>query len=173
MEHNRLGRTGLQVSRLCLGTMTFGLQCDEPTSVTILDKAAEGGITFIDTADVYTLGGTAETKGRTEEIVEGTLGKSTRPYFRPPLGARDSRVRRVVGDEGFLTVYWTLDSRDSVDRGITADQIRERVLGKAGPGSIVLMHCGSQASADALPGILRGLKERGLTPVTIGRLLQE
>ncbi len=69
MKHTRLGRTGLQVSRICLGTMTFGLQCDEPTSVQILDRAAEGGITFIDTADVYPLGGTGDTVGRTEEIV--------------------------------------------------------------------------------------------------------
>jgi aryl-alcohol dehydrogenase-like predicted oxidoreductase len=57
------------VSRLCLGTMTFGLQCDEPASRAILDRAAEGGITFLDTADVYPLGGTPETVGRTEEIL--------------------------------------------------------------------------------------------------------
>ena len=69
MEHVRLGRTGLQVSRLCLGTMTFGLQCDEPTSRAILDRAAEGGITFLDTADAYPLGGEVDTTGRTEEIV--------------------------------------------------------------------------------------------------------
>ena len=69
MEHIRLGRTGLQVSRLCLGTMTFGLQCDEPTSVAILNWAAEGGITFLDTADVYPLGGDLTTVGRTEEII--------------------------------------------------------------------------------------------------------
>jgi 1-deoxyxylulose-5-phosphate synthase len=69
MEHVRLGRTGLLVSRLCLGTMTFGLQCDEPTSVAILDTAAEGGITFLDTADVYPLGGDLSTVGRTEEII--------------------------------------------------------------------------------------------------------
>ena len=69
MKHTRLGRTGLQVSRLCLGTMTFGLQCDEPASVAILNHAAEGGITFIDAADVYPLGGTGDTVGRTEEIL--------------------------------------------------------------------------------------------------------
>ena len=69
MRHVRLGRTGLPVSRLCLGTMTFGLQCDEPASRAILDRAAEGGITFLDTADVYPLGGTPETVGRTEEIL--------------------------------------------------------------------------------------------------------
>jgi aryl-alcohol dehydrogenase-like predicted oxidoreductase len=69
MDSTRLGRTGLQVSKLCLGTMTFGLQCDEDTSRAILDTAAEGGITFLDTADVYPLGGTLETVGRSEEIV--------------------------------------------------------------------------------------------------------
>lgn len=69
MEHTRLGRTGLQVSRLCLGTMTFGLQCDEATSFSILDRAATGGVTFLDTANVYPLGGGTPTAGRTEEIV--------------------------------------------------------------------------------------------------------
>ena len=69
MRHVRLGRTGLPVSRLCLGTMTFGVQCDEPAARAILDRAAEGGITFLDTADVYPLGGTPETVGRTEEIL--------------------------------------------------------------------------------------------------------
>src|ERR1017187_5175930 len=69
MEHARLGRTGLQVSRLCLGTMTFGLQCDEETAVAILDRAAEGGIDFLDTSDAYPLGGDLSTRGVTEEIL--------------------------------------------------------------------------------------------------------
>ncbi|MET0543865.1 MAG: aldo/keto reductase [Variovorax sp.] len=78
----RLGRTGLVVSRLALGTMTFGLQTDEATSHRILDRAAEGGINFLDTADVYPLGGTVETTGRTEEVVgrwlraQGASGRS-------------------------------------------------------------------------------------------------
>jgi 1-deoxyxylulose-5-phosphate synthase len=69
VDHVRLGRTGLVVSRLCLGTMTFGYQCDEETSVAILDRAAEGGVTFLDTADVYPAGGDLTTTGRTEEIL--------------------------------------------------------------------------------------------------------
>jgi aryl-alcohol dehydrogenase-like predicted oxidoreductase len=69
MDHVRLGNTGLLVSKLCLGTMTFGLQCDETTSAAIMDRAADGGITFFDTADVYPLGGGLSTVGRTEEIV--------------------------------------------------------------------------------------------------------
>jgi aryl-alcohol dehydrogenase (NADP+) len=80
MQHVRFGRTGLQVSRLCLGTMTFGLQCDEKTSLAILDAAAAQGITFLDTADVYPLGGTNATAGRTEEIL-GKWLKGKREQF--------------------------------------------------------------------------------------------
>ena len=57
------------MSRLCLGTMTFGFQCDEPTSFRILDRAASAGITFLDSSDVYPLGGGLERAGRTEEII--------------------------------------------------------------------------------------------------------
>jgi aryl-alcohol dehydrogenase-like predicted oxidoreductase len=69
MPTTRLGRTGLTVSRLALGTMTFGLQTDEAVSHQILAKAASGGINFLDTADVYPLGGDLTTVGRTEEII--------------------------------------------------------------------------------------------------------
>ena len=69
METRRLGRTGLRVPVLCLGTMTFGLQCDRATSFAILDRALAGGLDFLDTADVYPLGGGLDTVGRTEEIL--------------------------------------------------------------------------------------------------------
>lgn len=69
MRHVQLGRTGLRVSRLCLGTMTFGYQCDEDTSFSILDAALDAGISFIDAADVYPLGGNTDTVGRTEEVI--------------------------------------------------------------------------------------------------------
>src|ERR1700709_340891 len=80
MEYVRLGRTGLQVSKLCLGTMTFGLQSDEATAFSILDRAAEGGVDFLDTADAYPLGGELDTKGRTEEIL-GRWLKGKRDRF--------------------------------------------------------------------------------------------
>ncbi|WP_421988783.1 aldo/keto reductase [Roseococcus sp.] len=73
MKHVKFGGTGLRVSGLCLGTMTFGLQCDVPTSHSIMDAASSGGIDFFDTADVYPLGGGKPTLGRTEEIVGGWL----------------------------------------------------------------------------------------------------
>lgn len=67
MEYRRLGRTGLKVSALCLGTMQFGWTADEETSYEVLDAAWEAGINFLDTADVYSRwvegnpGGVAET----------------------------------------------------------------------------------------------------------------
>ena len=69
MQFEKLGRTGLSVSRVCLGTMTFGNQCDEATSHAILDVAAEAGVTFIDTADVYPIPPEFATVGRTEEYI--------------------------------------------------------------------------------------------------------
>src|SRR5437868_14204499 len=69
MKVTYLGRTGLQVSEICLGTMTFGNQCDEPTSRAIMDNAFEHGVFFFDTANAYPLGSTPETIGRTEEYI--------------------------------------------------------------------------------------------------------
>jgi aryl-alcohol dehydrogenase-like predicted oxidoreductase len=63
MDFTNLGRTGLSVSRLCLGTMNFGPQTDEPTSFAIMDRAHEVGINFFDSANAY------GRRGATEEIV--------------------------------------------------------------------------------------------------------
>ena len=93
MQYVRLGDTGLQVSRICLGTMTFGLQVDEERSREILDDAADKGVTFLDVADVYPLGGDLTTVGRTEEIVGRWLGGRRDDYVVAtkcfgPMGSR-------------------------------------------------------------------------------------
>ena len=69
MNVRRLGRTGLKVSELCLGTMTFGNQADEQAAFAIMDRAFEAGVFFFDTADVYPVVPRPETVGRSEEIV--------------------------------------------------------------------------------------------------------
>jgi aryl-alcohol dehydrogenase-like predicted oxidoreductase len=66
MKYTQLGRTGLKVSRLVLGTMNFGPQTDEADSHAIMDTALASGINYFDTANVY---GWGENKGRTEEII--------------------------------------------------------------------------------------------------------
>jgi aryl-alcohol dehydrogenase-like predicted oxidoreductase len=69
MQIRRLGSTGLKVSEVCLGTMTFGHQCDEKTSFAIMEKATEKGVFFFDTADAYPVPPTRETAGATERIM--------------------------------------------------------------------------------------------------------
>ncbi|MFH9425665.1 aldo/keto reductase [Streptomyces sp. NPDC017529] len=91
MEYTQLGRTGLKVSRLVLGTMNFGPQTDEADSHAIMDAALAAGVNFFDTANVY---GWGENKGRTEEIVGS--------WFAQGGGRRDKTVlaTKVYGNMG-------------------------------------------------------------------------
>ncbi len=91
MEHTHLGRSGLVVSRLVLGTMNFGPVTDEPDSFAIMDRAHEHGVNFFDTANVY---GWGENKGRTEEII----GR----WFAQGGGRRERTVlaTKLYGDMG-------------------------------------------------------------------------
>lgn len=109
---------------------------------------------------------------RTEEIAQRVCGRSTKPLFRPPFGARDERVRTVVAEEGYLTVYWTIDSWDSVKKEITPQMITDRVMRYMRPGAIVLMHCGSEATAEALLQLLNALEAQGYQVVTVSELLR-
>lgn len=78
MRYHELGRTGMKVSELCLGTMTFGQQNTESEGFEQLDRALSAGINFIDTAEMYPIPPSARTCGRTEEIIGNWLGKSGR-----------------------------------------------------------------------------------------------
>ena len=84
-----LGRSDLRVSRICLGTMTFGEQVDEADAHAILDRALERGINFIDTAEMYPVPARAETYGATERIIGN--------WFAARPGVRDTRG---AGDQG-------------------------------------------------------------------------
>jgi len=68
MEYRFLGKSGLKVSELCLGTMTFGRETDEATARIIVDRFLEAGGNFVDTANVY-----GKIPGASEEIVGGAL----------------------------------------------------------------------------------------------------
>jgi 1-deoxyxylulose-5-phosphate synthase len=98
MQQRRMGRTGLKVSEICLGTMTFAGQCDEPTSRAILDAAADRGVTFLDTADAYPIPPSPETAGRTEEVV-GRWLEGRRDRFVLATKCR-IRVGHAPNDQG-------------------------------------------------------------------------
>src|SRR5438874_10027526 len=105
MDHARLGRTGLKVSRLCLGTMNFGPLTTEPESFAIMDQALALGIDFFDTADVY---GWRTGEGVTEQIVGRWLAQG---------GGRRERV--VLATK----VYGKMGDEPN-DRGLSARHIR-------------------------------------------------
>src|SRR6516162_7080355 len=114
MMLRRMGRTGLKVSEICLGTMTFGHQCDEATSFAIMDKAAEQGVTFLDTADVYPVPPSPETAGRTEEIVGAWLqGKRDRYVVATKCRMR---VGHGPNDEGPSRKHFLKAAEDSLRR---------------------------------------------------------
>jgi len=108
---------------------------------------------------------------RTEQLVMKLTGHSTKPLLRVPFGARDERVEQVLADLGYRSVYWDVDSWDSVKKDITSDEIEKRVISKIRNGSVVLMHCGSEASAEALDSLLKELDDAGYQQVTVGELM--
>ncbi|MGZ5194995.1 MAG: aldo/keto reductase [Ramlibacter sp.] len=83
MQKVQLGRSGLQVTPICLGTMTFGEQVDEPTAHAVLDRSLERGVNFIDTAEMYSVPARAPTFGATETIIGNWFAK--RPGARQKL----------------------------------------------------------------------------------------
>ncbi len=114
MQMRRLGRTGLQVTEICLGTMTFGHQCDEKTSFAIMSKAAQKDVNFFDTADVYPVPPSVETAGRSEEIV-GRWLKGQRDQFVLATKCR-MRVGHGPNDEGLSRRHILKAVEDSLRR---------------------------------------------------------
>lgn len=99
MKYKRLGRSGIVVSDICMGTMTFGSTCDEKEAFRIMDRACDAGITFFDTAEIYPVPPKKEYMNETENIVGRWLKtkerssviiatKVTGPghgWFKPPV----------------------------------------------------------------------------------------
>lgn len=93
MRYRNLGRTGVKVSELCLGTMTFGWTADETTSHAIMDHAWEAGMNFFDTADIYSNWAENSYAGKSEEIIGRWLAHKGRDQL-----VIATKVRGSVGD---------------------------------------------------------------------------
>ena len=94
MEYGRLGNTGLMVSELCLGCMTFGQEADEETSREIVGRFLEAGGNFVDTADVYSKGISEEITGRAIEDVRDEVVLATKVRFPMGDGPNDVGLSR-------------------------------------------------------------------------------
>jgi peptidoglycan/xylan/chitin deacetylase (PgdA/CDA1 family) len=106
----------------------------------------------------------------TDQVVSDVMRTHTRPYFRPPFGARNRRVLDVAAASGFRSVYWSLDSGDWLPRA-TAGGVAGKILRYAEPGDIVVEHVGSDATAAALPVVLDEFELRGWRVGTVSDVL--
>lgn len=177
MKHVRFGRTGLQVSRLCLGTMTFGHQTDEPTAHRIMDTALDAGITFFDTADMYPPAGHPEAQGRTEEIIGAWLEPrrddvliATKCFF--PTGRRaweagnshhniirsvDASLRRLRTDRIDLFQIHSWDPRTPIDETLRAldDVVRQGKVRYAGCSNVAAWQLARSIGRSEVLGVER------------------
>ena len=102
MEYRRLGSSGLEVSPLCLGTMTFGDRTDTAESRRIVDAAFDAGVNFIDTADAYVKG--------TSETIVGTAIKANRRRWI--LATKVGNALTAKPHDGGLSRRWILQACD-------------------------------------------------------------
>jgi aryl-alcohol dehydrogenase-like predicted oxidoreductase len=106
MQKVQLGQSDLGVTPICLGTMTFGEQVDEPTAHAILDRSLERGVNFIDTAEMYAVPARAETFGATETIIGNWFAKHPGARGRLVLATKvagPSRGMPWIRESGGLT----------------------------------------------------------------------
>ena len=167
MEKRRLGKSGLAVSAIGMGTMTFGAQADEKESFRIMDRAFDYGVDFFDAAEMYPVPPKAETFGITEEIVGRWMrGKSrgqvvvaskvTGPghgWFRPPVrhgmtfidrhtilrAAEDSLKRLQTDYIDLYQIHWP-------DHGMRHEETLEALTQLVDSGKVRVIGCSNETS---------------------------
>lgn len=95
---------------------------------------------------------------------------TTKPWFRAPFGNTNETIRKIVHDEGYYIVNWTVDSIDWVE-GITADEVYWTIHRAIRPGAIIVEHGSSQASVEALKRLLPELIDQGYEFKTLSEIL--
>ena len=101
------------------------------------------------------------------ELIRDVTGQTPR-FCRPPGGRTNAAVERAGREAGLQTVYWTVNSRDYTD--LPPEVIARKVAGLVRPGGVVLLHDGVTATIEALPAIIRDLRNRGYRFVTLDEL---
>ena len=108
---------------------------------------------------------------RAEDVFLALVGKSSKPWFRPPYGDIDGQTEKVLGAEGYkFNAMWTIDSLGW--QGLSPEAIAARCNKGLGPGVILLFHVGSQSEdANALPAIVAAIRAAGLQPGTVADVI--
>ncbi len=167
MDRRRLGASGLVVSDICMGTMTFGGQCDEATSHAICDRAWDSGIDFFDAAEIYPVPPTAELMGVTEEIFGRWMKTKSREtvviatkvtgpghgWFTPPVrhgktaldrrqivAACDASLRRLGTD--YIDLYQT----HWPDHGLPYEEVLGVLTELRDAGKVRVIGCSNETS---------------------------
>jgi peptidoglycan/xylan/chitin deacetylase (PgdA/CDA1 family)/rhodanese-related sulfurtransferase len=112
---------------------------------------------------------------RAEDLLREISGQNPRPRWRAPVGERNDRVLQIAASLGYRSIYWTIDSLDSVEPRKTPEFLIDRITSKTDAeldGAIILMHVGIKSTADALPAIIANLQARGFRLVTVSTLLE-
>lgn len=104
-----------------------------------------------------------------QSVITSISGQSL-PFFRPPGGLMDDRVKRVITSMAYIPILWDFDSQDAVP---TKSSIQDRVnfiTSSARDGNIILFHFGGKGTLELMTGIVRGLQQRGFSFVTLKEL---
>ena len=167
MEQRRLGRSGLVVSDICMGTMTFGSTCDETTSHAICDMALDSGINFFDAAEIYPVPPQEDTVGVTEEFFGRWLQRQDRDrvtvatkitgpghgWFCPPvrfgrtavdrhqiMRSCEQSLRRLQTDYiDLYQIHWP-------DHGMPYDEVLEALTHLRRSGKVRVIGCSNETS---------------------------
>ncbi|MEW5986831.1 MAG: aldo/keto reductase [Chloroflexota bacterium] len=117
MNYRRLGRTGLKVSEICLGTMQFGWTADEPTSHAMMTRAVELGCNFFDTADIYSSWHKGNRGGESETIIGNWLAAGHVPRRDLVIATKvQGRMGNGPNDQGLSRQHIMTAVEDSLDR---------------------------------------------------------
>jgi peptidoglycan/xylan/chitin deacetylase (PgdA/CDA1 family) len=107
-----------------------------------------------------------------DQALYRVIGKSSKPYFRPPYGDRDERVKSIAASEGYQSVFWTTDAMDwlELSGGETNDSVINRINVNLRPGAIYLMHIGDKITGEILDKVLTDIQNLGfeIVPLTQG-----
>lgn len=110
----------------------------------------------------------AEEFSKTETIISNITDKSTKPFFRPPYGSRNTHIREYAASLGYQDVYWTIDALDwKESTGTTAETVKSRILDKLAPGNIYLMHIGDNLTGQVLDEVIQEILNRGYSIMSL------